>query len=98
MVDLALLVVLDVPRYPWAEITNPEWFPISVYCSTNSKGNALTAPRVPILSLIAAEPTALGVDLISGGKRELLPGGVVGPVASEVSSMVRNWKATGKQK
>jgi hypothetical protein len=52
------------------------------------------------LSLIAAEPTALGVDLISGGKRELLPGGVVGPVASEVSSMVtvRNLKVTGKQK
>jgi len=52
-----------------------------------------SAPRAPIFSLIEAEPTAFGVDLISGGKRELLPGGVFGPVASEVSAMMRKVKA-----
>ena len=35
-----------------------------------------SALRVQIFLLIAAEPAAFGVDLISGGNKELLPGGV----------------------
>jgi hypothetical protein len=85
-------VVLDVSCDPWAKIIHSTRDDSDQAISVR-KGEHPThcTPRVLRCSLTTAEPAAFGVDLSSGAKGKILPGGgVFGPVRSMLVSAMKS--------